>query len=146
MRHAAWRAAELIQYGTPAYSYQIRPYQYDTAGVCSISYRSCHVLANLGFLPKLSPRHALASNAFASQAQALWHSKVAGMGIGDALLARFKQAAAAHVASLPTGSPVALAQVLDALSLLSLHAEGVPLLESLLAWRLVALRCVVGWA
>jgi hypothetical protein len=62
------------------------------------------------------------------------------MGIGDALLARFKQAVALHVAALPSGTPAALAQVLDALALLSPHAEAVPLLESLLAWRLAALR------
>ena len=64
------------------------------------------------------------------------------MAIGDALLARFKQAVALHLASLPAGTPAALAQVLDALALLSPHAEAVPLLESLLAWRLVAVRCV----
>jgi hypothetical protein len=65
------------------------------------------------------------------------------MAIGDALLARFKQAVALHLASLPAGTPAALAQVLDALALLSPHAEAVPLLESLLAWRLVAVRCVL---
>ena len=67
----------------------------------------------------------------------------ARMAIGDALLARFKQAVALHLASLPAGTPAALAQVLDALALLSPHAEAVPLLESLLAWRLVAVRCVL---
>jgi len=62
------------------------------------------------------------------------------MGIGDALLARFKQAVALHVAALPSGTPAALSPVLDALALLSPHAEAVPLLESLLAWRLAAVR------
>jgi len=66
------------------------------------------------------------------------------MAIGDALLARFKHAVALHVAALPAGSVAALAQVLDALTLLSPHAEAAPLLESLLAWRLGALRCVAG--
>lgn len=64
------------------------------------------------------------------------------MGIGDALLARFKQAVALHLAALPAGTPAALAQVLDALALLSAHAEAMPLLESLLAWRLTAVRYV----
>ena len=62
--------------------------------------------------------------------------------IGDALLARFKQAVAQHVGSLPTGAHAALSQALNALGLLSQYADATPLLESLLAWRLGALRCV----
>ena len=65
-----------------------------------------------------------------------------GAAIGDALLGRFKQAVAQHVAALPAGSYASLAEALVALGLLSQHAEATPLLESLLAWRLGALRCV----
>jgi hypothetical protein len=66
------------------------------------------------------------------------------MAIGDVLLARFKHAVALQLAALPGGSrdASALPQVLEALSLLAAHAEAAPLLESLLAWRLGALRCV----
>jgi len=62
------------------------------------------------------------------------------VAIGDALLARFKKAVALHVAALPAGDAAALAAALDALALLSSHPEATPLLESLLAWRLNALR------
>jgi len=60
--------------------------------------------------------------------------------IGDALLARYKQAVAAHVAALPSGAPSALSEALVALGLLAQHAEAAPLLETLVAWRLGALR------
>jgi hypothetical protein len=70
------------------------------------------------------------------------------MAIGDVLLARFKHAVALQLAA-PAGSArdaSALPQVLEALSLLAAHAEAAPLLESLLAWRLGALRCAARCA
>jgi hypothetical protein len=68
------------------------------------------------------------------------------MAIGDVLLARFKHAVSLQLAAAP-GTPreapaASLAPVLEALALLAPHADAAPLLESLLAWRLGALRCV----